>query len=132
MVGAISQVNMEYWSIEQSLAFGKLLIEDPVGWKGFKKMPEKLTIIEIGTILSHRTKEGMIEFTLNEEKTQWDIKKAKEICEMLHGAIEAAISDTLIFKFLTEKVGLDEDKAARALLDFREMRQGTRGTSYPV
>jgi hypothetical protein len=94
-------------------------------------MAGKTTTIEIGTILSHRTKEGMVEFQLNDEKTQWDLPKAREIRGMLDGAIEAAVSDTLIYKFLTEKVGLDEASAAQALLDFRELRQGSRSTVYP-
>jgi hypothetical protein len=91
----------------------------------------KTSTVEIATILSHRTKQGMVEFVLNGEKTQWDIAKAKEICEMLHGAIEAAVSDTLIYAFLTTKVGLSEEKASVALLDFRELRQGSRETVFP-
>jgi hypothetical protein len=90
-----------------------------------------VTHLEIGTILSHRTKEGMIELVLNGEKTQMDIPKAKEVLGMLSGAIEAAVSDTLIYRFLTSKVGLSEDKAAAALMDFRELRQGSRETVYP-
>lgn len=91
----------------------------------------KTSTVEIGTILSHRTKEGMVEFSLNGEKTQWDLAKAREIHGMLSQAIEAAVSDTLIHRFLVEKVGLSEDKAARALLDFRELRQGSRETVFP-
>ena len=44
-------------------------------------------------------------------------------------AIEAAVSDTLIYQFLVGKVGLDENKAAAALLDFRELRQGSKESS---
>lgn len=91
----------------------------------------KTSTVEIATILSHRTKQGMVEFTLNGEKTQWDIAKAKEICEMLHGAIEAAISDTLVYSFLTQRVGMSDEKASMALMDFRELRQGSRGTVFP-
>lgn len=91
----------------------------------------KTSTVEIATILSNRTKQGMVEFMLNGEKTQWDIAKAKEIAGMLQGAIEAAISDTLIYEFLTKKVGLDEKKAGAALLDFRELRQGSKGTVFP-
>jgi len=90
----------------------------------------KPTTIEIGTILSHRTKEGMVEFVLNGEKTQMDLAKAREVLGMLSGAIEAAVSDTLIYKFLTEKIGLPENAAAAALLDFRELRQGSRSTVF--
>ena len=91
----------------------------------------KTSTVEIGTILSHRTKQGIVEFQLNGEKTQWDLEKAREICGMLHGAIEAAVSDTLIYQFLTEKVGLSEEKAGAALLDFRELRQGSKLVVYP-
>jgi hypothetical protein len=91
----------------------------------------KTSTVEIGTILSHRTKQGVVEFQLNGEKTQWDLEKAREIHGMLGSAIEAAVSDSLIFAFLTTKVGLSEDKAAAALLDFRELRQGSRETVYP-
>lgn len=91
----------------------------------------KTSTVEIGTILSHRTKQGVVEFKLNDEKTQWDLAKAREIHGMLGSAIEAAVSDTLIYEFLTTRVGLSEDKAAAALLDFRELRQGSRDTVYP-
>jgi hypothetical protein len=69
---------------------------------------------------------------MNGELTQMDLDKAREVVAMLQGAIEAAISDELMFKFLTEKVGLDPEKASAALLDFREMRQGSRSTVYPT
>ena len=87
--------------------------------------------IEIASILSARTKQGMIEFQLNDERTQMDLAKAREVLGMLAGAIEAAVSDTLLYQFRTTKVGLADDQAARALLDFRELRQGTRETLYP-
>ena len=51
------------------------------------------TTIEIGTILSARTHEGMV---------------------------------------LTTKVGLPHEAAARALLEFRELRQGSRKTVFPT
>lgn len=91
----------------------------------------KNTTIEIATILSQRTKEGMVEFILNGEKAQMDLPKAREVLGMLSGAIEAAVSDTLIYKFMTERVGLDENRAAQMLLDFRELRQGSRSTVWP-
>jgi len=88
--------------------------------------------IEIGTILSQRTKQGMVEFQLNGEKTLLDLPKAREVRAMLDGAIEAAVSDQLLFTFLTTRVGLSEDKAGAALLDFRELRQGSRAAVYPT
>lgn len=87
--------------------------------------------LTIGTILSQRTKEGMVEFAIGDAKNQWDISKAKEIHRMLGEAIEAAVSDTLIYKFFVEKVKIPEEKAAMMLLDFRQLRQGTRGITFP-
>ncbi len=84
------------------------------------------TTIVIGTILSQRTKQGMVEMVVNGEQVQLDLDKAREVRQMLDSAIEAAVSDSLIFVFLTTKVGLAEDAAGRALLDFRELRQGSR------
>lgn len=88
--------------------------------------------IVVSTLLSSKTKQGRIDFTLNGELTRMDLDKAREIVGMLQGAIEAAISDELVYKFLTEKIGLDPDRASAALLDFRELRQGSRATVYPT
>lgn len=82
--------------------------------------------VAFSTILSSRTGMGMIEFSFNDAMSQWDLDKAREIHRMLGEAIEAAVSDTLLFQFLVQKVGLPEDKAAAALLEFRELRQGSR------
>jgi hypothetical protein len=98
--------------------------------------------IQIASILSHRTKLGMVELQITEVnedgfpaqqiKTQFDIRKAREIRDMLSESIEAAISDTIIYKFMHERVGLDEERASMALLDFRQLRQGSKGTVYPT
>ncbi len=106
------------------------------GTNRFAHHPESVlrrpsTTIEIGTILSGRTKRGMVEFQLNGEKTQMDLEKAREVLGMLAGAIEAAVSDELLFAFLTSRIGLSEEVAARALLDFRELRQGSRFAVCP-
>lgn len=87
--------------------------------------------ITISTLLSSRTKEGRIDFTLNGELTQMDLDKAREVVGMLQGAIEAAISDELVYRFLTEKIGLEPDRASAALIDFRELRQGSRDLVHP-
>jgi hypothetical protein len=89
------------------------------------------TSIEIGTLLSQRTRGGVVEIAVNGERTQMELDKAREVRGMLDGAIEAAVSDGLIYAFLTQKIGLQPDAAAAALLDFRELRQGSRSTVYP-
>ena len=87
--------------------------------------------ITVSTLLSARTKQGRVELALNGEMTQMDLDKAREIVGMLQQAIEAAVSDELLYRFLTERVGMEADRASRALLDFRELRQGSRDRVHP-
>lgn len=89
------------------------------------------TDITVSTLLSSRTKQGRIDFTLNGELTQMDLDKAREVVGMLQGAIEAAISDELMYRFLTEKIGLEPERAGAAVIDFRELRQGSRQLVHP-
>lgn len=89
------------------------------------------TDITVSTLVSRRDGRGRVEFQLNGELTQMDLDKAREVVGMLQTAIEAAVSDQLIVQFLTEKIGLDADRANAALIDFREMRQGSRDRVHP-
>lgn len=75
---------------------------------------------------------GFVELTIDEVRTQMDPKKAREIGLMLIEAAEAATSDEIFVKLLTEKIGLELDDHGRGgfLLELRELRQGTRGTSW--
>ncbi|MDP3717116.1 MAG: hypothetical protein Q8T13_05020 [Acidobacteriota bacterium] len=87
--------------------------------------------ITVSSLVSRRDGQGKVDFQLNGEMTQMDLDKAREVVGMLQGAIEAAVSDQLIVQFLTEKIGLDTDRANAALIDFREMRQGSRDRVHP-
>ena len=89
------------------------------------------TDITVSTLLSSRNHTGRIDFTMNGELTQMDLDKAREVVGMLQGAIEAAISDELVYRFLTEKIGLEPERAGAALIDFRELRQGSRDRVHP-
>lgn len=89
------------------------------------------TDIIVSTLLSSRTHSARIDFTMNGELTQLDLDKAREVVSMLQGAIEAAISDELLYRFFTEKIGLEPERAGAALIDFRELRQGSRDRVYP-
>ncbi len=89
------------------------------------------TYLEVGVVFGAKTHEGYVELSIDKNKTSMDLPKAREVVGMLHTAIEAAVTDTLIYKFLTAKIGLPEHAAIAALLDFRELRQGSRSTVYP-
>jgi hypothetical protein len=86
--------------------------------------------VQVASIYGAKTQQGLVELTINGEKLQMDLPKAREIVGMLQGAIEAAISDELMYKFLL-KLGLNDNQAGAALIDFRELRQGSRGVVYP-
>ena len=95
------------------------------------KSEDVRTDIAISTLLSSRNQTGRIDFSMNGELTQMDLDKAREVVGMLQEAIEAAISDELLYKFLTSNIGLTPGQAAAALMDFREMRQGSRDVVHP-
>ena len=81
------------------------------------------TLISVSSLVSRRDGQGKVEFQMEGELAQLDLTKAREVVGMLQSAIEAAVSDQLLVQFLREKIGLDQDKATAALMDFREMRQ---------
>lgn len=92
---------------------------------------ENRTDITVSTLLSSRTKEGRIELAMNGELTQMNLDKAREVVEMFQQAIEAAMTDQMLYQFLTERIGLKPEAASAALLDFRELRQGTQERVHP-
>jgi len=87
--------------------------------------------LEIASIYGVKTKQGLVELELGSEKIQMDISKAREVRAMLDGAIEAAVTDGLLMQYFTQKVNMDMEEAAAMLLEFRELRQGSKGTVYP-
>lgn len=93
---------------------------------------EKNQVVAFHSIFAANARVGMVEMYIDEKLVlRVDIRKAKELRDNFGGAIEAAISDELIVKFLTEKVGLDDERAVLALRDFRVMRQGSVDTVTP-
>ena len=112
-------------------ADGEVIDMHGIAPRALEPRPTAGDSIEVGSLLSQATKEGRVELVLNGEISQMDLAKAREVVGMLQGAIEAAATDQMLFQFLTQTVGLSEDKAARALLDFRELRQGSRGVVHP-
>jgi hypothetical protein len=94
--------------------------------------PKRLRTVEWRSILSHRTREGMVELRVDGEMVlQVDVAKARELHRMMGEAIEAAVSDAMIFRFLRERVGLEEGQAVAGMAQFRELRQGSRETVFP-
>lgn len=105
----------------------------------FKKQVEHVTQhknrrvvdeIMVSSGFGQSSQAGHVELTLNDQLTQMDVKKAREVGIMLLEAAEAAQSDEIMIKLL-EKIGLPPEARGGMLLHLREIRQGTRGTSWP-
>jgi hypothetical protein len=91
---------------------------------------KSLDAITVGSIFGADTRRGYVELTLNDQLSQLEPAKAREVGLMLLEAAEAASSDELFVRLL-ENIGIDTDLAGRILIDLREIRQGPRGTSWP-
>lgn len=87
--------------------------------------------IVVSTLISRATQQGRVEMAVNGEIVQMDLAKAREVAGLLTSAIEAAVSDELLYRYLSTRIALTPEAAAAALLDFWEMRQGSVETVYP-
>lgn len=95
-----------------------------------KRNQKSLDEITVGSVFGADTRKGYVEFSMNDQLSQFPPAKAREVGLMLLEAAEAATSDE-IFVTMLEKIGIDTERAGRVLVDLREIRQGTRGTSWP-
>jgi hypothetical protein len=95
-----------------------------------KQNHKSLDHVTVGSVFGADTRRGYVEFTVNDQLSQLEPTKAREIGLMLLEAAEAATSDE-IFVTMLEKIGIDRERAGHVLIDLREIRQGTRGTSWP-
>ena len=87
--------------------------------------------ITVASGYGHTSQRGFVEFTLNDQLSQMEPNKAREIGYMLIEAAEAATSDEM-FVTLLKRVGIeDAERLGRMLIDLREIRQGTRGIARP-
>lgn len=71
-----------------------------------------------------------INLQVGEVRLQMDVKSAQKVGLDVLAATEAAISDASVMKLLVEKLGVDEARASRVLLDLREIRQGSRDAVF--
>ncbi len=77
------------------------------------------------------THQGLVQITMGKQVLRMDVRKAREIYAMLGECIEAAISDEVFVKFMTQRAGLTEHAAVLALRDLRLLRQGSDDVVNP-
>ena len=87
--------------------------------------------VTITSGFGHTSRQGFVELTLNDQRSQMDVKKAREIGLMLIEAAEAAASDQMFVELLKQMGLEDTEKVGPILLELRAIRQGTRGVSWP-
>lgn len=97
-----------------------------------KRPKTEVDDVTVSSGFGQKTQRGFVEFTLNDQLSQLEPKKAREIGLMLIEAAEAATSDEM-FMTLLDRMGIDKDAPGYGsiLLELREIRQGTRGVSRP-
>jgi hypothetical protein len=92
---------------------------------------EVVDTIIVASTFGQRTKRGYVELTFNNQRTQMEPKKAREVGLMLLEAAEAATSDEVFVGLLVQLGVTAPEAVAKILLDLRQIRQGTRGTAWP-
>jgi hypothetical protein len=87
----------------------------------------KVDNVEFSSGFGAASQQGFVEFSINNEITQMDVAKAREVHRMLGECIEAAVTDSMIYHFFKTRIGMtDENKLAQVMYDFREVRQGSK------
>jgi len=96
-----------------------------------KKPRKEFDNVSVSSGFGQKSQRGFVELTIDDALTQMDAGKAREIGLMLLEASEAAQSDEIFVKLLG-KIGISDDlRRGRILLELRELRQGTKGVSFP-
>lgn len=79
--------------------------------------------VQIDTLLSHRTKEGMVQIIWGREKSQLDPATARQLGMQLIEAAEAAETDEGMWRFAKDHLELGDTGAAQLIGSFRAFRQ---------
>ncbi len=79
--------------------------------------------VQIDTLLSHRTQQGMVQVIWGREKSQLDPATARQLGAQLLEAAEAAETDEGMWRFGKEHLEFDDAGAAQLMSAFRHFRQ---------
>lgn len=86
--------------------------------------------IHVGSIVSGRTFEPLVEITLGLERAQLGVEEAREHAAYILQCAEAAESDAFVFTWLTRDIiGSDEENVEnwdRVIGEFRKFREARR------
>lgn len=127
--------------LEEVLAMLRVVDVAPAKIAAFRRQAEAVAAnrpqqgtddVTVSSGYGSRTQRGFVELTMNRERSQMEIAKAREIGLMLLEAAEAATSDEIYARLLRERVGIeDPEQVGRMLIELRELRQGSRDVVRP-
>jgi len=86
------------------------------------KKIEGRDVIWVQSLISHRTQKPRIDIQLGELHTQMDADSAMDLATNIIEVAEGAYADAFIFNFLMEKIGVDQERAAMVIPEFRDYR----------
>src|SRR5687768_17608912 len=80
-------------------------------------------MIWVKSLVSHRTGEGVVEFTWGEKRAQLTCEEARRHALGVLECAEAAETDAFIVEFFHQELGMERDKAIQILGSFRSYRE---------
>jgi hypothetical protein len=83
-------------------------------------MPDTLGV---ETLYGAHSRQGLVQITLGGKSCQLSVHDALQHARFVIEAANAAASDMLLVRFLTDRMGLPLEAAAAALQDMRAMRR---------
>ena len=86
-------------------------------------MSKPETIIHVNSIVSHRTREGVVQLIWGEMQGQLSPAVARAHALKILECADAAESDAFMLDFFCKKLGAGESQAGQILLEFRKFRE---------
>jgi hypothetical protein len=79
--------------------------------------------IWVTTLVSSRTREGVVEFTWGEKRAQLSVQEARDHALVVLECAEAAETDAFLVHFLENELKMDFDRAVGIMRSFRSFRE---------
>lgn len=79
-------------------------------------------MIEMASGVSHRTREGFVNYSWGNKKTQFTADEARQHAYAILECAEASIMDAAVLAFFTKHMGVEEKKALMAVAELRNYR----------
>ena len=80
-------------------------------------------VVMVQSLVSHRNQRPRVDIQIGQVHAQLDAEHAIEVARSIMNCAVGAYADAFLTWFLQDKVGLDLQRAAQVLVDFREYRE---------